>query len=106
MRRAEVKKTYLAVALGCAFSWAPIEVSAQSIENVIRNPCERGPVPTWKIINHARLNFTVRLREIRPDIPFEVAASIADTVCDDLGMLYDSDELTRRTNLLISSAGY
>jgi len=101
-----MKYLSLPAALVCALIALPDAVQAQSSENVIRNPCERGPIPTWKIINHNRHIFAMRLTEIRPDIPYGVASQIAYKVCDDLGMLYDSDALTRRTNQLIRDAGY
>jgi|SRR6056297_2828330 len=101
-----MKYLSLPAALVCALIALPHAVQAQSSDNVIRNPCERGPVPTLKIINHNRHVFAVRLTEIRPDIPYGIAAQIAFKVCDDLGMLYDSDALTRRTNQLIRDAGY
>lgn len=101
-----MKKNYLALTLGLALLVNPMELQAQGGGNVITNPCERGPLPRVKIINHARYKFAARLREIRPDIPAHVASQIALDVCDDLGMLYDSDALSRRTNQLIREAGY
>jgi hypothetical protein len=99
-------KISLAVIYSLTAVLIPMQTTAQTESNVIQRPCERGPVPTLKIVNHARLKFTLRLREIRPDIPFNIAANIADAVCDELGMLYNPKALTRRTNQLIRQAGY
>ena len=96
----------LPAVLLCAVISLSDAVQAQPNDRVILNPCERGPIPTLKIINHNRHIFAMRLQEIRPDIPYGVASQIAFKVCDDLGMLHDSDALSRRTNQLIRDAGY
>ena len=89
-----------------AMSATPTRLQSQETAATIVNPCERGPVPNLKVINHARQKFALQLIAIRPDIPFGVASRIAYQVCDDLGMLYDSPALSRRTNELIREAGY
>jgi len=78
----------------------------QAADNVFRNPCDRGPVPQWELINSTRAEFVVFLQRVRPAMPLAVAEYIASEVCDDISILGDDEALTRRTNLLIQQAGY
>lgn len=80
--------------------------ASQEGAHVFKNPCERGPVPTWKIVNNSRSEFVAFLQGARPDIPLDVAEKIAFGLCDDLQLLNDDDGLTRRLNLLIQENGY
>ena len=80
--------------------------AAQEGALVFKNPCDRGPVPTWKIVNNSRSEFITFLQGARPDIPVDVAEKIAFGLCDDLKLLNDDDGLTRRLNLLIQENGY
>jgi len=84
----------------------PLPAAAQHGEYRIVNPCERGPIPEWSVINYNRERFVASLLQARPNMPLEVAENIAYQVCDDLTMLYDDAALTRRTNYLIRQAGY
>lgn len=84
----------------------PTASAADDMSYVITNPCERGPVPEWSLINSSRPKFVAFLQRVRPNMPLDVAENIAYMVCDDLTLLKDNVALTRRTNLLIRQAGY
>ncbi len=81
--------------------------SAQQVgPNTYRNPCERGPVPTWELINSTHPGFVSFLLNIRPQMPLDVAEYIASAVCDDMSIVGNNAALTRRTNLLLRQTGY
>ena len=80
--------------------------SSQEAAHVFKNPCDRGPVATWKIVNNSRSEFVTFLQGARPDMPLDVAEQIAFGLCDDLKLLNDDEGLTRRLNLLIQESGY
>jgi hypothetical protein len=98
--------TLIATLLVSAAGLAPLQAAAQHGQSRIVNPCERGPIPEWSVINYNRDRFVTSLLQARPNMPREVAENIAYQVCDDLTMLYDDAALTRRTNYLIRQAGY
>jgi hypothetical protein len=79
---------------------------SQETPNVFKNPCERGPAPTWKIINNSRSEFVTFLQTVRPTMPLDVAENIAYSLCDDLKLLNDDEALTRRLSLLLTENGY
>ncbi len=70
--------------------------------NILENPCERGPVPEWAMINGNTNEFVDFIQEVRPDIPRDVASYIAYQVCADMSIEGNSAELTNRLNLLLS----
>ena len=73
---------------------------------VIYNPCERGPVPQWDLINSAKTKFADFLQEVRPAMPRDIATLIAFEVCDDLSLVSDSEGLTSRLSVLLHKHGY
>lgn len=73
---------------------------------LITNPCDRGPVPEWRIINSPKSEFATFIQSTRPNMPIAVAEEIAFEVCDDLSLIGDNDGLTRRLNLLVQQSGY
>ncbi len=79
---------------------------AQDTANLITNPCERGPIPSWRIINSPRTDFVSFVQQARPNMPTAIAEDIVFRVCDDVSLVGDNDGLTRRLNLLISQSGY
>lgn len=83
-----------------------IAAAQQIAPNTYRNPCERGPVPTWELINSTHPGFVRFLLDIRPHMPLDVAEYIASAVCDDMSIVGDNAALTRRTNLLLRQTGY
>ena len=80
--------------------------TAQQSSQTFVNPCDRGPVPEWEVINQSRSEFVSFLQQVRPRMPLDVAEKIASDLCNDMSLLGDSAGLTRRTNLLIRQAGY
>ena len=96
---------YLLCAATC-LSLLSTAAFSQETADVITNPCDRGPVPTWRIINSPRSEFAAFVMEVRPNMPQAVAEDIVFKVCDDLSLLGDNDGLTRRLNLLIGESGY
>lgn len=79
---------------------------AQETANVITNPCERGPIPSWRIINSPRTDFVTFVQAQRPNMPLAVAEDIVFKVCDDVSLVGDDDGLTRRLTLLMNESGY
>ena len=70
------------------------------------NPCDRGPVPHWSLINSSRTPFVSFLQDVRPKMPNDVAQIIAYEMCDDMQLVGDSSGLTQRLNLLLKKYGY
>ncbi len=101
-RRTTLLASFLAGAL-----LAGSAATAQQVgPNTYRNPCERGPVPHWELINSTHPGFVAFLLNIRPHMPLDVAEYIASAVCDDMSIVGNSAALTRRTNLLLRQTGY
>ena len=96
----------LLAALAAATLGATAASAQQTSSFVFRNPCERGPVATWELINSARAEFADFLQQVRPAMPRDVAEYIAAERCDDISIVGNSDALTRRTRLLIQQSGY
>jgi hypothetical protein len=92
--------------LAIAVLGASMSAAQQVGSNTYRNPCERGPVPTWELINSTHPGFISFLLNIRPHMPLDVAEYIASAVCDDMSIVGNSAALTRRTNLLLRQTGY
>lgn len=90
--------TAICVATACAAS------AQQSYQFV--NPCDRGPVPTWKVINEHVDPFLTFLQQVRPGMPRGIAEKIAYDLCDDITLLYDNEGLTRRLSVLLQQNGY
>ena len=62
-----------------------VPVSAEQISDyVFRNPCDRGPVASYELVNRARTEFVAFLQNVRPTMPTDVAEYIAAEVCDDI----------------------
>jgi len=90
----------------CAVLTASLSAAQQTGPSTYRNPCERGPVPSWELINSTHPGFVAFLQNLRPQIPLAVAEYIASSVCDDISIVGNSAALTRRTNLLLQQTGY
>lgn len=73
---------------------------------VIRNPCERGPLPHVAIINGPKDKFSDFLQEVKPSMPREIADSIAIEICSDMSLVGDSAGLTARLHNLLKRYGY
>ena len=102
-----MRPRHLAAAMLAIATLTMTAASAQQTSSyVFRNPCDRGPVPTWELINSARQEFANFLQQVRPAMPRDVAEYIASELCDDMSIVGDNDALTRRTRLLIQQAGY
>jgi hypothetical protein len=99
-------RSLLLAALAAASLGATAASAQQTSSFVFRNPCERGPVPTWELINSSRAEFADFLQHVRPAMPRDVAEYIAAELCDDISIVGNSDALTRRTRLLIQQSGY
>lgn len=82
-----------------------IPASAQGTR-VFEQPCNRGPVPHWSIINETHSDFIDFIQEVRPSMPRDAASYIAYQVCADMSIVGNSAELTKRLNLLIRKSGY
>ena len=80
--------------------------SFAATQHVFENPCERGPVPHWAIINSSRDKFVNFLLDVRPNMPREIARSIAFDMCADMTLVGDSDGLTQRLRVLLTKYGY
>ena len=85
---------------------ASLSAAQQIGPSAYRNPCERGPVPSWELINSTHPGFVAFLLDLRPQMPLAVAEYIASSVCDDISIVGNSAALTRRTNLLLRQTGY
>lgn len=96
---------YLLLAATC-LSLSSAAAFSQESTNVITNPCERGPIPSWRIINSPRAEFVAFVQGVRPNMPAAVAEDIVFKVCDDVSLVGDNDGLTRRLNLLMNESGY
>lgn len=81
-------------------------VATAQEQRIHRNPCERGPLPHVKIINHEHVGFIFFLQDARPTMPRETARSIAEQVCGDMSLVGDSAGLTERTRQLLRQYGY
>jgi hypothetical protein len=99
-------RMFLAALVAAATGLGGIASAQQIGPYVFRNPCERGPVPEWELINSSRAEFIRFLLNVRPAMPLDVAEYIAAEVCDDISILGNNDALSRRTQLLIRQAGY
>lgn len=73
---------------------------------VFDQPCNRGPLPHWSVINETHSDFIDFIQEARPKMPRDVASYIAYQVCADMSIVGNSAELTKRLNLLIRKSGY
>ncbi len=80
--------------------------AAAQTTHEFHNPCNRGPVPHWSVINETRAQFIEFLQEVRPTMPHDIAALIAYEVCADMSLVGRSDGLTDRLNLLLRKHGY
>lgn len=75
-------------------------------QSSFQNPCERGLLPRVAYINNERAEFISFLQTVRPNMPREIARTIAHQMCADLTLLNNSDGLTQRLNRLLKSYGY
>lgn len=74
--------------------------------HIFNNPCERGPVAHWKLINNANEEFIRFLQRVKPNMPRDVATHIAYELCDDVSLVGDTEGLTGRLNILFKKHGY
>ena len=96
-------KKYFAVAFAGLMLASP--AFAQSGQ-AFHNPCHRGPVPHWSIINNQREQFVTFLTQIRPNMTPDMADMIAYELCADMSLVNDSQGLTGRLNMLLRKYGY
>jgi fumarate hydratase class II len=96
-------KSFLFSTVFCVLFSAP--VFAQGT-HTFHNPCERGPWPKVSIINESRSEFIAFLQQVRPQIPYQSAATIAFQLCEDMSLVSDSSGLTARLNYLLERHGY
>jgi hypothetical protein len=96
-------KSYLFSAVFCGL-FATLVFSQGT--HTFHNPCERGPWPSVSIINESRAEFIAFLQQIRPQIPYESAATIAFQLCEDMSLVGDANELSSRLNYLLERHGY
>jgi hypothetical protein len=74
-------------------------------DNIIYNPCERGPLPYVSVINSDRESFADILIGHWPELSPEVALAIAAGVCSDMSLVRDSEGLTQRLYYLLGEFG-
>ncbi|NPD15506.1 hypothetical protein HOY34_09870 [Xinfangfangia sp. D13-10-4-6] len=82
-----------------------LPVAAQTVRT-FENPCNRGPVSNWGLINDSRAEFVDFIQEIRPGMPRDTAGLIAHEVCDDLTIVGNTSQLTGRLMVLLRKYGY
>ena len=93
--------------LPIAATVALLSTSAMAREAMVfNNPCDRGPVSHWGLINDSRSEFVTFIQEVRPGMPRDVAGLIAHEVCDDLTIVGNDAQLTDRLKVLIRKYGY
>jgi hypothetical protein len=94
---------FLFFAVFCGLFSAPV---FSQVAHTFHNPCERGPWPKVSIINESRVEFIAFLQQMRPQIPYESAATIAFQLCEDMSLVGDPRGLTARLNYLLEHHGY
>lgn len=96
-------KYFIYSAVFCGLFAAPV---FSQDTHTFHNPCERGPWPNVSIINESRAEFIAFLQQVRPQIPYESAATIAFQLCEDMSLVGDSSGLAARLNYLLERHGY
>ncbi|MCL4069032.1 hypothetical protein M3484_20965 [Pseudomonas sp. GX19020] len=96
---------YKIVTVAAAVACLAVPAVAQN-SRVFDQPCNRGPMPHWAIINETHTAFIDFIQEVRPKMPRDQASYIAYQVCSDMSIVGNSEELTKRLNLLIRKSGY